>query len=211
MRTGAPWRDLPEQFGSWNSIFRQFRRRADGGVLDSDVILEALAGSGAGDVALQMVDTTIVRAHHCAGDEKAQRARPFARRLLDQDQRAHQRSRIADRARHHTGTKPRRHRVPGAEAGSGLRSAALAGRQRLRLRCSVSGPCRSGRPSHDPDQANRKVKFSVDKAIYSLRNRIERFFNRLKNSRRAATRYDKLHESFAAFVILDQVCPHSLA
>ena len=30
----------------------------------------------------------------------------------------------------------------------------------------------------------------------------ERFFNRLKNSRRVATRYDKLIESFAAFVIL---------
>jgi len=24
MRTGAPWRDLPEEFGNWNSIFRQF-------------------------------------------------------------------------------------------------------------------------------------------------------------------------------------------
>jgi transposase len=34
--------------------------------------------------------------------------------------------------------------------------------------------------------------------IYGLRNRIERFFNRLKNSRRVATRYDKLIESFAA-------------
>ena len=53
-----------------------------------------------------------------------------------------------------------------------------------------------------PTKANRKVQFSVDNAIYSLRNRIEWFFNRLKNSRRAATRYDKLHESFAAFVIL---------
>ena len=29
MRTGAPWRDLPEGFGNWNSIFRQFRRWAD--------------------------------------------------------------------------------------------------------------------------------------------------------------------------------------
>jgi transposase len=53
-----------------------------------------------------------------------------------------------------------------------------------------------------PTKANRKIQFTVDKAIYSLRNRIERFFNRLKNSRRVATRYDKLHESFAAFVIL---------
>jgi transposase len=37
---------------------------------------------------------------------------------------------------------------------------------------------------------------------YALRNRIERFFNRAKNSRRVATRYDKLIESFAAFVLL---------
>jgi transposase len=39
----APWRDLPEEFGNWNSVFRQFRRAADSGVWN--VILEALAGS----------------------------------------------------------------------------------------------------------------------------------------------------------------------
>ena len=53
-----------------------------------------------------------------------------------------------------------------------------------------------------PTKANRKIQHTVDKAIYGLRNRIERFFNRLKNSRRVATRYDKLIESFVAFVIL---------
>jgi len=53
-----------------------------------------------------------------------------------------------------------------------------------------------------PTKANRKIQFTVDKAIYGLRNRIERFFNRLRNSRRVATRYDKLLEGFAAFVIL---------
>jgi transposase len=53
-----------------------------------------------------------------------------------------------------------------------------------------------------PTKANRKLQRPVDKAIYGLRNRIARFFNRLKNSRRVATRYDKLIESFAAFVIL---------
>ena len=68
MRTGAPWRDLPEEFGNWNSIFRQFRRWADSGVWD--VILQALAGSGVCDATLQMIDATIIRAHHCAAGGK---------------------------------------------------------------------------------------------------------------------------------------------
>ena len=53
-----------------------------------------------------------------------------------------------------------------------------------------------------PSLATRKIQHAVDKAVYALRNRIERFFNRAKNSRRVATRYDKLIESFSAFVLL---------
>jgi transposase len=68
MRTGAPWRDVPEELGKWNSVWRQFRRWADSGVWD--VILEALAGSEVSDTALQMIDSTIVRAHHCAAGGK---------------------------------------------------------------------------------------------------------------------------------------------
>jgi transposase len=32
VRAGAPWRDLPEEFGKWNSVFRRFRRWARKGV-----------------------------------------------------------------------------------------------------------------------------------------------------------------------------------
>lgn len=39
-RTGSPWRGLPESFGLWASVYRQFRRWALAGVWD--VILEAL-------------------------------------------------------------------------------------------------------------------------------------------------------------------------
>ena len=51
-----------------HTIFRQFRRWADSGVWD--VILEGLAGSGVSDAALQMIDATIIRAHHCAAGGK---------------------------------------------------------------------------------------------------------------------------------------------
>jgi hypothetical protein len=56
-----------------------------------------------------------------------------------------------------------------------------------------------------PSTATRKIQHAVDKAVYAWRNRIERFFNRAKNSRRLAIRYDKLIESFAAFVLLTSI------
>jgi transposase len=62
-RTGAPWRDLPDALGNWNSVHRQFRRWTASGLWD--VMLDALSVGG-GDAALQMIDSTIVRAHHCA-------------------------------------------------------------------------------------------------------------------------------------------------
>lgn len=53
-----------------------------------------------------------------------------------------------------------------------------------------------------PTKKNRRVQIEIDGAVYALRNRIERCFNRLKNARRFATRYDKLAETFAGFVHL---------
>ena len=53
-----------------------------------------------------------------------------------------------------------------------------------------------------PSTATRKIQHAVDKALYALRNRIERFFNRCEELTPRRTRYDKLIESFAAFVLL---------
>ena len=53
-----------------------------------------------------------------------------------------------------------------------------------------------------PMLKNRKVRKVVDMTIYTLLNMVERCFNRLKNSRRLATRYDKTAQSFLGFVNL---------
>jgi transposase len=66
-RTGTPWRDLPEAFGNWNSIWRQFRRWCRSGVWD--VLLQGLADGGGELGALQMIDSTTIRAHRCAAGE----------------------------------------------------------------------------------------------------------------------------------------------
>jgi len=63
-RTGAPWRDLPEMFGPWNSVFRRFSRWAKRGVWSR--ILEALSDDP--DLEHLIIDETIVRTHqHAAG------------------------------------------------------------------------------------------------------------------------------------------------
>jgi len=66
-KTGAPWRDLPERFGKWNSVFRRFRRWADKGVWER--VLEAISEDEQYD--LLLVDSSIIRAHqHAAGGKK---------------------------------------------------------------------------------------------------------------------------------------------
>ena len=53
-----------------------------------------------------------------------------------------------------------------------------------------------------PNRCNRKQPFSFSKRLYRLRWRIENAFNRLKDFRRAATRYDRLALNYLASVCL---------
>jgi transposase len=53
-----------------------------------------------------------------------------------------------------------------------------------------------------PNRCNRKQPFSFSKRLYKLRWRIEAAFNRLKDFRRIATRYDKLARNYLASVCL---------
>lgn len=65
-RTGAPWRDLPEGFGKWSSVCRQFRRRTLAGLRED--ILDALNHAGIAPDKLHLIDSTVSRAHqHAAG------------------------------------------------------------------------------------------------------------------------------------------------
>ena len=69
-RTGAPWRDLPERYGSWKTVSSRFYRWRQAGVWDR--ILQELQrqadAEGKIEWAVHYVDSTIVRAHqHSAG------------------------------------------------------------------------------------------------------------------------------------------------
>ena len=73
VRSGARWIDVPERYGRWNSIYRRFRRWSQTGVFEA--LLETLAGALA-EERLQMLDSTIVRAHaQAAGAKRGKRIR----------------------------------------------------------------------------------------------------------------------------------------
>ena len=57
-----------------------------------------------------------------------------------------------------------------------------------------------------PPKANRKLPAYFDAELYKERNRIERFFGRLKTSfRRIATRYEKTSRNFMAMIKLASI------
>jgi transposase len=71
-RAGAPWRDVPERYGSWGSLHTRFRRWAKDGTFTRMLQAAQARADAAGDIDwLVSVDSTIVRAHqHAAGAPK---------------------------------------------------------------------------------------------------------------------------------------------
>jgi transposase len=70
LATGAPWRDLPERYGPWASVYTRLRRWTRAGVWERlfAAIQRQEDAAGALDWTVHFVDGTVVRAHqHAAG------------------------------------------------------------------------------------------------------------------------------------------------
>lgn len=73
VRTGAPWRDFPETFGKWSTVYQRFRRWTNAGVFDR--IFEATRG--ALNLQTVQVDGSFIKGHqHATGAPKGA-ARPM--------------------------------------------------------------------------------------------------------------------------------------
>ena len=73
------WRALPAEFGNWNSVWKRFWRLSQRGVFEA--LLANLAQTSGTAHLVQMVDSTVVRAHvSAAGAKGGSKARPSAAR-----------------------------------------------------------------------------------------------------------------------------------
>jgi transposase len=83
LATGVPWRDLPERFGSWRTVYSRFRRWQQAGVWERALAALQAQADAAGDLdwVLHFLDSTTVRAHqHAAGAKKGAAIKPSAAR-----------------------------------------------------------------------------------------------------------------------------------
>jgi transposase len=81
LKTGAPWRDLPERYGPWQTVYSRFRRWQRSGVWDRVLAALQAEADGRGDLdwSLHFVDGTVMRAHqHAAGAKKGAAIKPSA-------------------------------------------------------------------------------------------------------------------------------------
>ena len=66
LRSGSPWRNMPERYGPYTTCYNRFRRWTTAGVWDR--IMDAITDAYEGDV--RMIDGTSVRVHHSAATLK---------------------------------------------------------------------------------------------------------------------------------------------
>src|SRR5215204_2455877 len=129
LRTGSPWRTLPERYGSWKTVSSRFYRWQRAGVWDR--ILSALQrradADGRLDWTLHFVDSTVVRAHqHAAGAKGGpcgRGSRPQPRRVRHEGPPAMRAGRQADGRRADRGRAARAARVAAADGARGGQAA----------------------------------------------------------------------------------------
>lgn len=204
--SGAAWRDLPKEYGNWNSIYHKFRNWIEAGVFEK--ILRSLVEECRKYYLVEM-DSTFCKVHqHAAG----------ARKILgNQDIGI---SRGGKTTKIHALVNENFQLLEILLSGGQFHDSEFAikllektnidGKNILADKAYSSNIIRVFIAERNattciPDKSNAIRRHDFNHELYKARNIIERFFNRIKNFRHIATRYDKLSICFLNFVMLAAV------
>ena len=192
-RTGAQWRELPENYGLWNSVYRRFNTWSKKNVWNG---LFAFCVQDP-DLEYLMIDTTIVRAHPCSsgyGQGLGRSKGGFTTKI-------HVKVDALGNPLKFIITAGQRGDITQAEELVGMTSNSYV----LADRAYDSDTLRTKLNNQNcipiiPGKSNRKTPIFYDKHIYKERHLVECFFSKIKNFRRIFSRFDKSLRNFNAFL-----------
>ena len=203
LRSGAPWRDLPERYGPRTTCYNRFNRWRKAAVWDR--LMDAITEAYDGDV--QMIDSSSVRVHQHAGWLKRGGIRCMGRSRGGLTTKIHA---VVDAK----GLPIRLGLTPGqaydGEAAMELLNALPENAMVLADKAYDTNAIREmingqGAWANIPPKSNRKDPICFSPYLYKARNLVERFFNKIKHFRRIATRYDKLAANYMAMIKLASI------
>lgn len=202
MRTGLPWRDLPSEFGHWNSIFRRFNLWSQKGILNR--IFKAL--SHITDSEWLFIDGSVVRAHQHSSGARNKSEESIGKSRGGLSTKIHLSVDSYGFPVHFELTGGHRNDFVMAEkliANSPTSQYVIAdkGYDSQSIRDFVTEQL--GSKSVIPRRKdNTKKNKEMDWCLYKYRHLVENAFARIKHFRAIATRYDKLERNYASMVSL---------
>ncbi len=206
LRAGCPWRDLPPYFGPWKSVYDRFRAWTHCG-LWTDILVAISAGSRDDDYL--MIDSTAMRVHaHGANPAGGQMAQAMGRSKASLSTKIHM---ACDALGYPLGFILTGANVSDFDQAKPLLKRYLQPRAHALMDKGYDSDVirayvnQLGATAVIALHPNRSQKPPFDEHFYRERHRIENLFAKLKQYRRIATRYEKLHRSFAAMVCLASI------
>lgn len=202
-RTGAQWRELPEIYGNWNSVFHRFNEWSKKNIWDSLFIF----CQEDPDLENAMIDSTVIRAHACSAGYKQQEEQGLGRSKGGFSSKIHALVDALGNPLKFLITGGQRNDITQADVlVSGITNAnvlADKGYDADHLRSLLSEQkC----IAVIPPRSNRKNQHQYDKHLYEDRSAIECFFSKIKHFRRIFSRFDKSMRNFLSFLSFVGAC-----
>ena len=203
LRTGVAWRDLPERYGKWPTVYGRFRRWCREGLFLRLLALVARRARGR----LRHLDCSHIKLHqHGANPAGGQCAQAIGRSKGGLNTKLA----AAVDAR---GRAVAVALAPGQQHDSkavlpllpALRASRVVGDKAFATQAFYRRLRRQRAQACLPPKRGERLNAPFHRGYYRCRHRVENFFCRLKRFRRIATRYDKLAETFLGFVQLATV------